>query len=319
VTAVVLAGLVTTLYSSLHVMGMVPRRAATSAAASLATVVVEGQPLAANIERLAAALDFLGAPLPADVRASLLKAGQARDSQALQQLLDGRVLLSVHINPESRVRVERGPAPAVLQQAGYTPVVVKVVNESGGTQRLRIGSPQAGPVYAGMAKLSADRMQQQHLRENENVERRTDRFLDVELFTATPMTANLSGLELEYAIALIYSSESGRREATISFDVGQGDGGSGFPGGRAGPVHGEAGSGGAPERARHDGHPTTGRFQFGGPAGPRLPAAGEASRSRSVLSEAHLPWGWGGRPAASRAADDVLWARARNTAGSSVR
>src|SRR4030095_3276702 len=100
---------------------------------------------------------------------SLVKAGQARDSLALQQLLESRVLLSVHINPESRVRVERGAAPAVLQQAGYTRAIVKVTNESGATPRLRIGSPQAGPVYAGMARLSADRMQQQHLRENENV------------------------------------------------------------------------------------------------------------------------------------------------------
>ena len=82
------------------------------------------------------------------------------------------------------MRVARGPAPAVLQQAGYTPVIVKVVNESGGTQRLRIGSPQAGPVYAGMSRLSGERMQQQHLRENENIERRTDRFLELEMFTA---------------------------------------------------------------------------------------------------------------------------------------
>ena len=110
----------------------------------------------------------------------------------------------------------------MLQQAGYTPVLVKVINESGGTQRLRIGSPQSGPVYAGMTKLSGERMQQQHLRENENTERRTDRFLELEMFTAPPMTPNLSGLEVEYAIALIYSSEAGRREATIAFDVGQG-------------------------------------------------------------------------------------------------
>ena len=193
--AVVLAGLATALYSSLQLMGMVPRRAESGAARTIATMTVEGQPLAANVERLAAALDYLGAPLPADLRASLVKAGQARDSQALQQLLDGRVLLSVHINPESRVRVERGAARAVLQQAGYTPAIVKVINESGATPRLRIGSPQAGPVYAGMSRLSADRMQQPHLRENENVERRTDRFLDLELFTAAPMTPNLSGLE----------------------------------------------------------------------------------------------------------------------------
>jgi hypothetical protein len=73
-----------------------------------------------------------------------------------------------------------------------------------------------------MSRLSAERMQQQHLRDNENNDRRTDRFLDLEMFTAAPMTASLSGLEAEYAVALIYSSESGRREATVTFDVGQG-------------------------------------------------------------------------------------------------
>ena len=99
-------------------------------------------------------------------------AAQARDADRLQQLLDDRVLLVVHINPETRVKVARGPAPAVLQQAGYTPVIVKIINESRGTPRLRIGSPQAGPVYAGMSRLSGERMQQQQLRENENVEGR---------------------------------------------------------------------------------------------------------------------------------------------------
>ena len=262
VTGLALAGLAAALYSSLQLLGMGPRRDGASTARGIATLTVEGQPLAANVERLAAALEILGAPLPPDLRANLVKAGQARDGQALQQLLDGRVLLSVHINPESRVRVERGPAPAVLQQAGYTPVIVKVVNESGGTQRLRIGSLQAGPVYAGMARLSAERMQQQHLRENENVERRTDRFLDLELFTAAPMTTNLSGLELEYAIALIYSSESGRREATITFDVGQGTQDLGF---RAeAPVLFTVTPAVAVRLSvlDHDGQPTTGRFQF---------------------------------------------------------
>src|SRR5688572_7700583 len=90
-TALVLAALFTALYSSLHLLGMVPRHEEASLAGSVAMVTVEGQPLAANIERLAAALDYLGAPLPAALRAGLLKAGQARDSQALQQLLDGRV------------------------------------------------------------------------------------------------------------------------------------------------------------------------------------------------------------------------------------
>jgi hypothetical protein len=228
----------------------------------LAPVTVEGQPLAANIQRVVDALEYLGAPLPADVRADLAKAGRARDAAKLQELLDPRVLLLVHINPEARVRVSRGPAAAVLQEAGYTPVIVKVVNESAGTQRLQIGSPQSGPVYAGMSKLAGDRMQQQHLRQNENTGGRTDRFLELEMFAAAPMSANLSGLGLEYAVALIYSSESGSREATIAFNVGQGTEDLGF---RAeAPVLFDV-KPAIPVRLRvldHDGTPTLARFRF---------------------------------------------------------
>src|SRR5258706_7869255 len=162
--------------------------------AALATIAVEGQPLAANIARLSEALDYLGAPLPAELRAELAKAGEARDANRLQELLDPRVLVGVHINPEARVKAARGPGPANLQQAGYTAVIVKIVNESGGTQRLRIGSPQAGPGYAGMTKLAGGRMQQQPLRENQNTERRTGRFFEVEMFNAPPTTAHLGGL-----------------------------------------------------------------------------------------------------------------------------
>ena len=178
--------------------GAAPSGAEYQAAAAMAPVAVEAQPLAANIERVAQALDSLGAPLPADVRAALTRAGKDRDARVLQQTLDSRVLIVVHINPEARVRVMRPPqsGPAVLQQAAYTPALVKVVNDSRGTQTLRVGSPQAGPVYAGMSELSASRMQQPHLRVNENVDGRTDRFLDLEMFTAAPMTSSLSGLEV---------------------------------------------------------------------------------------------------------------------------
>ncbi|MDO8539088.1 MAG: CehA/McbA family metallohydrolase [Opitutaceae bacterium] len=225
-------------------------------------VAVDGQPLAANVQRVAEAFDYLGAAFPAELRAELSKAGQARDAQRLQQLLDSRVLLAVHINPEVRVKVGRGPAAAALQQAGYTPVLVKVMNESGGTQRLRIGSPQSGPVYAGMSKLAGERMQQPHLRENENITGRTDRFLEVEMYSAPPMTAQLSGLEVEYAIALLYSAEAGRREATLTFDVGQGTQDLGF---RAElPVLFEIRPAVAVKLnvQDHDGTLTMGRFQF---------------------------------------------------------
>jgi hypothetical protein len=67
-----------------------------------------------------------------------------------------------------------------------------------------------------------ERERQQWLRENENTTGRTDRFLQVEMVTSPPMTSELSGLRVEYAVALVYSAEAGKREATIAFDVGEG-------------------------------------------------------------------------------------------------
>ncbi|HMC10643.1 MAG TPA: CehA/McbA family metallohydrolase, partial [Pirellulaceae bacterium] len=197
---------------------------------ALPVVSVEGQPLAANVRRIVQAFAHLGQPLPADLSAAIETAARDRDHARLQTLLDQRVLLVVAINPESRVKVLRGPAAAVLQQGGFTPVVVKVINESTITKRLKVVSPQAGPVYAGAAPLSLQRQQQVELGENPNKTGDTERFLGLEMFAAPPMTDKLSGLEVEYAIALIYCHEAGKREATIGFDVEQGNQDLGFRG-----------------------------------------------------------------------------------------
>lgn len=223
---------------------------------------MEGQPLAANVQRVAEALGFLGATLTIGQQSALAAAGKARDAAKLQQLLDAEVLFVVNINPEARVKVARGLAQARLQQAGWTPVLVKVVNESGGTQRLRVRSPQAGPVYAGVAKLSMERQKQERLRENENTKGVTDRFLEAEMFTSRPMAENLSGLRTEYAIALLYSAEAGTREATIGFDIGQGTEDLGFRSEL--PVLFDVRPA-IPVKLSvrdHDGTPTAGRFLF---------------------------------------------------------
>jgi hypothetical protein len=191
---------------------------------------VEGQPLAANVTRVVESLEFLGAPLPKVLVAQLEQAGQARDAGQLQKLLDPQVAFVVTINPEVRVKVQRGPAHAVLQQAGFSPLIVKVINQSTVAKPLRINSPQAGPVYGGAALPTLKRQAQTELNDKENVEGRTDRFLSVGMFHGPPMTRNLSGLEAEYAIALIAGNEAGKREATIEFDVGQGSQDIGFRG-----------------------------------------------------------------------------------------
>ena len=191
---------------------------------------VEGQPLAANVKRVIETLQFLGSPLPAEEIEKLQAAAKDRDAKQLQKLLDPRVLLLAHINPESRVKVRRGPAAAELQQFGFTPVLIKVLNESTVTKRMKLVSPQAGAVYAGASKGSLGRQQQTELNDNENVKRDAGRFLAVEMFEQPPMTDRLSGLEVEYAIGLILSTEAGKREATIGIDLEQGNQDIGFRG-----------------------------------------------------------------------------------------
>jgi len=228
---------------------------------------VDGQPLAANVLRLLDAFRFLGAPLPSESEAALRRAAEARDSARLQQLLDRHALVIVTINPETKVKVARGPAKPILQQGGFTPALVKVVNLSTTTAPLRIASPQSGPVYAGVAPLSMERQRQRHLILNENSKGDRGRFLQVEMFNSPPMTTHLSGLTVEYAIALIYSSEAGKREATLAFDVGQATQDLGFRGET--PVLFDV-KPAIPVRLRiqdQDGKPTAARLTFSDSAG----------------------------------------------------
>jgi hypothetical protein len=239
-----------------------------ASAQDLAVVQVEGQPLAANVRRLLQAFDYLGAPLPSETQKAIQAACDEQDANKIQRLLDPHVLLAIQINPETRVKVARGPAKATLQQMGYTPVLVKVTNDSTATKPLRIGSPQAGPAFGGQwDRVKAMRKDQIPLGPDPKNGPDKNRFLSVEMFSSQPMTANLSGLRVEYAIALLYSSEAGKREATIAFDIGQGTQDLGFRGETpvlfdirpAIPVKVAI--------ADHDGTPTVGRLTFRDKAG----------------------------------------------------
>jgi hypothetical protein len=223
-------------------------------AQKLEPIDVEGQPLAANARRLVEALQFLGAPLPPETARALQAAAKARDARKIQELLDPHVLILVTLNPESRVKAARGPAPAVLQQGGFVPVLIKVHNESAAQPALRVSSPQSGPVYSGGGARSDPKADK-------------DRFLQVEMFTSPPMTARLGGLKAEYAIAVVYSSEAGKREATLGFDAGQGTQDLGFRG--EVPILFDVRPG-IPVTLRVtdvEGQPTTGRFIFRDKAG----------------------------------------------------
>jgi hypothetical protein len=219
---------------------------------------VEGQPLAANVERLMKALDFLGRPMAAADVKELQKATADKDAKKIQELLDKQVLFAVTINPEARLKVAKGPGSAAIQQSGWTPVIVKVMNDSTVKKQLKIMSPQSGPVYSGAGGQARDPKADPKI---------VERFLGLEIFTQPPMTDTLSGLKVEYAIALIYSSESGKREATIGFDIGQGNQDLGFRGET--PVLFEVRPAVAVKVkvTDFDGKPTTGRFTITDAAG----------------------------------------------------
>ncbi len=181
-----------------------------------------GQPLSENVRRLIDAFEMLGRPLQKSSLDDLLVAIKAEDSDRLQSILDKQVLCQVTINPEARAKVERGPEAAEVQQSGVTPFLIKIVNQGAIKSGLRLTSPQAGAPFSGIAPLSMQRQEQLALLENQQPINGPRRFLQIEVFSKPPLTANLSGVAVEYAIVLLYSSLAGQLEATVEFSVGQG-------------------------------------------------------------------------------------------------
>jgi hypothetical protein len=179
----------------------------------------EAQPLLAQVRRLVEAMEYLGEPFSAAERDRLTAASnmndEARAIEEIQRVLDARSLLSVRINPESRVSVERGAAPARLIEQGWRAFLIKVRNEAGATGVLSLESPQARPVFRPStgAPIAPESVHASDV---------TDRWLDLDSYSQKPMEPQLSGFELEYRIALLYGRDRGRREAQIGATLGPG-------------------------------------------------------------------------------------------------
>lgn len=182
---------------------------------------VASQPLLAQALRLKEALSFLGSALTKEDEDQLNmlqhEPPSAEQVKRIQQILDPYCLATVEINPETRVKVVRGPAKARLLQYGWVSYLVKVNNEAGITAQLQVESPNAvAPLHAPSyeprvpedKKLTAGQV--------------ANRFLEIQMYRNRPMLPNLSGLKLEYAIVQVYSKDSGQREAEIGFNVGEG-------------------------------------------------------------------------------------------------
>lgn len=186
-----------------------------------ATAPSESQPLMAQALRLKDALSFLGSSLQEDDIRRLEElqhqAPSEKTSRAIQEILDPYCLAVVSINPEARVKVSRGEAPAELIQGGWTSFLVKVHNDANVTAELNVESPNAlAPIHAPSHE---PRVKKEHVITPGEV---ANRFMEMHIYRNRPLLPNLSGLSLEYAVLQIYSKEAGRREAEIGFNVGHG-------------------------------------------------------------------------------------------------
>ncbi len=197
-------------------------------AASLATAQtlpivtnVEPQPFIAQVARLLEALEFLGSELP---EAEARRMSELRDAaptpavvEEIQRILDRYALAMVQINPEARVSVVRGPAPAEIAQHGWKATLVKVHNQGAVRGRLEVESPNAEPALyrsTGAPRAGDDT--------RITPGQRANRFLELVMYRRRPMLPSLSGVTLEYAILQINSTTAGQREGRIGFHVGQG-------------------------------------------------------------------------------------------------
>ncbi len=180
---------------------------------------VEFQPIASATQRLIEALDYLGSPLSEDdlsaIKEALVSENHEQAIADIQKILDAYCVAGVNINPESRVKVKEGPVNKELMQQGWRTFLVKVHNEAGVTAPLAAESENAAPLY----KRSTGSPDPEMTVPKSDI---PHRFLDIEVYGNPPLKASLSGLELEYRIVQLYSRDAGKREAMLSFNVGQG-------------------------------------------------------------------------------------------------
>jgi len=188
---------------------------------------VDWQPLAAHVGRLIEATDYIGSPLAAGEKKSLedllSENGSPTAIEKVQNILDAHCLFGVQINPEMRVKVAQGPAKPELMEQGWRQFLVKIENDSGTTAELKAVSPNAIAVFQGnnISPSSSDKFYSKKGQKPPSM-KPEDLWLGLEMFNRAPLKKELSGSKLEYAVVQLYSRDVGKRQATISFNVGQG-------------------------------------------------------------------------------------------------
>jgi hypothetical protein len=167
---------------------------------------IEWAPFRDHCRQLLRTLDKTTSPLPDQTVRELTTLLQRNPddrssaSAAVQKLLDAHCSIAVNINPESRVKATRGPADVLLRQDQHALALLKIHNDGGVRHALRVYGPEL-------------------IRDGEGG---SGRWLEAGLVTGTPFVPELTGQRVEYRLLRLTPRQSGKREATFQFDVGQG-------------------------------------------------------------------------------------------------
>ncbi|MBL8892522.1 MAG: CehA/McbA family metallohydrolase [Planctomycetaceae bacterium] len=166
---------------------------------------VDSQPLLLLTNRLMEALETIGSPLSAEVRAELAALTVDQDetqvTATIQRLLDPLCIAAVQIDADGLVKATAGQLVTV-EEHGWRAMLIKVINEAGLQTTLRCESPNALPIPHGPQADIANR------------------WLSLSMQDGRPLDARLSGLGLEYRIVLVSSIAPGTRTAKLEFNAG---------------------------------------------------------------------------------------------------
>ena len=164
----------------------------------------DGPPnLATQIQTIARHLETHGQPWNPTRRQAVSEAlGQGR-YVTTHELLTPEVMLTIVINPEGRVKLDRGTATPTTRLGQPALALVRIENHSGGQQQLEVWSRYVGG-RANPFTLRLPRVE--------------------------PFGPELRGWPIEYRLLEITPQRAGRHELTIGFNAGQGSQDLGFRG-----------------------------------------------------------------------------------------
>ena len=213
------------------------------------------QPFADQVRNLESLLAYLGQPLSEvekeGINDAFANSDPPRALERIESILDNHTLDVVTIGLDNRVIVTSGGAKADLIESGTVPFLVKIVNKAGVGAAIGVDSPEGNPSFGSVDWSSPNpplptltqaeirrRWMEVSILHDEAPAPQLPNDMDIgerireKLAAAGDMSPTLpdlniqghpelSGVNIEYRILLIYARDAGQHSAALEYTVGQ--------------------------------------------------------------------------------------------------